>query len=215
MKRPKICSWQLLPFFICLILSFPSCPGRNKNGTPYFPLAVNNRWVYDYLALDWDEGEVDTIETGQVEILISQKDTFQGKELYQVVGEITTESDTFSITLFWEAGEKGIFQYESLPAVPDTFLLLPLEKGKLWQIASLYLLLIRDDPYYYEATSKGTDTVKVRDEKFSSAQKIEYTSEEINGAFWLVKEIGLVKLVDKEGEPDCYTEFIFNWKREE
>ncbi len=211
MERDK--TWMLVfPIFFLLF-----CSKKTQTGTPYFPLAVGSRWVYDYLVLDWEEGEVDTIERGQVEILINQKDSFAEREIYEVVGKITTESDTFFDTLFWEANEEGIFQYESLGAFPDTFLPLPLKKGKTWQIASFYLLLLRDDPYYYYATNIGEDTVRVRGEKFGSAQRIEYaqTEEEISGVFWLVKNIGLVKLNDKEGEVDSYTESIFEWRREE
>lgn len=199
------------------IFSLLFCSKETQTGTPYFPLAVSNRWVYDYLVLDWEEGEGDTIETGQVEILISQKGSFGEREIYQVIGEITTESDTFSDTLFWEASEEGIFQYDSLGALPDTFLPLPLKKGKTWQIASFHLLLLRDEPRYYDANNGGEDTVRVRGEKFGSAQRIEYTlpEEEISGVFWLVKNIGLVKLNDKEGEVDSYIESILEWRREE
>ncbi|MEO0101272.1 MAG: hypothetical protein ABIK84_02595 [candidate division WOR-3 bacterium] len=213
MKKDKTEIGKGVLFLLCLFLS---CPKEKNRGTFYFPLAVGNRWVYEYSALEWSEGEVDTLEKGQVEILITAKDSSGGRELYRVFGKLIVEGDTSSWVSFWGLEEAGILQYDSLGVTFDTFLPLPLEKGRVWRMVSFYLLLLRDEPHSYYAHLFGDDTVRVGEEKFDTAQRIDYTleEEEIRGSFWLVKEIGLVKLVDKEGDMDSYTEFIFDWKRE-
>jgi len=209
--------------YLILCLLFFFCTKNPKTGTSYFPLIPGKEWVYTLTVLDWEEGEVDTVETGQLILSLGEKVSFEGKELYPVrammifptAKRMRVLSDTFSATFYWEENEGFIGQYRTLGAQLDTFLLLPLEKGKEWRFSSLWTFLIRDDPHYYIARSEGKDTVRVGQEKFSDAQKIRYWGEEIEGTFYLVKEYGVVKWDDREGEEGSFTEYIFEWQREE
>ncbi len=198
----------------CLVLS---CKREVGFKTPYFPLAVSKSWVYDWQELDVDEGEVDTVESGLVLIEVLARDTLSGYPFYPTLIKFifSDEGDTLVDTIYFSEKEESILYYDSLGAVAETLLLLPFEKGKSWYLSLPWLWLIREEDFPYQGWAKGRDTVWVKGEKFSDTQRVDYFRDEISGSFWLGKEVGLIKLIDREGELDYYTEISLEWKGRE
>lgn len=171
---------------------------------------------YDYWLIDIDEGEADTVETGLVTLMIRSKDSIGNEEWYRTVFTFRSDWDTIIETVYFAEREDCLLISDSLNT-PDTFLLLPLEGGKRWELSLPFLAWLTGENYRYGAENRGKERVKVLAGEYPDTYKIEYTNieEDISGHFWVAKDIGLVKLSLTEGEAESYSLFNMELKAEE
>jgi hypothetical protein len=112
---------QKILFIIILVLLI-NCGGVHD----YYPLAVGNIWVYKTTLGPENQIGSETIE-------ITRYTTFQGQEAFERVRTDSYDNMTVVDTSYIVEIEEFILGYWSKDdSIPDTILVLPLEKGKTW-----------------------------------------------------------------------------------
>jgi len=212
---------NLIGFIIILsgiFFSLFGCKKQVKLGTPYFPLKAGISYEYDYWAVDEED---DTLETGELILSFAQKETNDKSDRYLAKVCFITNGDTTTDTLYFEEKEFAILEYDSLGAVPDTFLSLPLMKGKSWRYEPFWhnLVSLKKDGGAgrkggdFIAQNQGKEKVTIKAHEFKDAYKIEYSNEDISGDFYLARDVGLVRFSEREGDPESYSWFIWELKK--
>lgn len=158
----------------------------------YFPVKVGNIWNY----IGYVTSGADTTSKTILKNEITEKTTINSKDAFKQVGYVTvytylpivdTSYDTSSVYL--AETDDAILSYDSLTAVPDTALKLPLKKDKTWTqvysgVTVTYTVLLQED-------------VTVPAKTYKKAWKVEM-SYSVGGTtytmyYWYADGVGMIK----------------------
>ncbi len=173
-------------------LSLLNCPGGVDD---YYPTSVGSNWNYRmFVLMSSTDGTADTVQTMQMTTLANRKDKLHSGE--DAIEMITTTINTIKIprestftvveTNYVRETGNAVLDYDSKDDTePDTILVLPLAKGKIWHIAEEILAEVMDQEDVTVAAGTYKKTWKIK-------QRETGTDEEIY--IWYANRVGMVRV---------------------
>lgn len=173
--------WELKEYSLA-----PAREAREKalsDGHPYFPLAVGNRWIYEYS--DRDTHDEKTME------LISKQEDAEGTTWYRVGECPWAERDV----IHWGVKDDGLFMWGIEPNQENIIPMLvsPIEPGRKWEYKFKYARRSEGKEFQILSTKDVMTTPAGTFEEVIKLQ-VESPREGETVYFYFAKGVGLIKM---------------------